>query len=253
VKPETASRVRARVESILAYAQTQGWRAEGPNPAAWRAHLENLLPARAKVAAVVHHRALPWREIAEFMRELRMQGSVPAMALEFAVLTAARSGEVLRATWSEIDHEHAVWTVPSARTKAGREHRVPLSPAAQTVLETVAPLRNGRNLLFPGRTSASGGLHKLALFELIRRMGRSDLTAHGFRSTFADWAAETGQPGDLREAALAHALGSKVAVAYQRGDLLDRRRRLMSDWADWCSRAAVPADAVQSASVTRAK
>jgi integrase len=239
-KPETASRVRGRIEAVLDYASTHRWRT-GENPARWRGHLENVLPRRSRVRQVEHHAALPWREIGAFMAALATQDGVAALALRFAILTAARTGEVIGARWSEIDTAQALWTVPRTRTKAGREHRVPLSEAARAVLREAAKLRAGDDedcVVFPGRT---GGLSNMAMLVLLRRMGRGDLTAHGFRSSFRDWAAETGKPSDIAEAALAHTLGDKTVAAYQRGDLLDRRRVLMDQWSRFCARPA-PAD-----------
>jgi integrase len=238
-KPETASRVRGRIEAVLDYAATHRWRS-GENPARWRGHLENVLPRRSKVAKVAHHAALPWREVAAFMGTLRGQESTAALALRFAILTAGRTKEVLEAPWREIDTTHAVWVIPAERMKAEREHRVPLAEPALAVLREAAKLRGDAAPdapVFPGRR-AGQPLSNMALLMLLRRMGRDDLTAHGFRSTFRDWAAETGKPADIAEAALAHTLGSKTQLAYQRGDLLDRRRRLMDQWAAFCGRAA---------------
>ncbi len=235
LKTETASRVRGRVEAVLDYAKTHGWR-EGENPARWRGHLENVLPARSKVARVAHFCALPWREIGGFMADLERQDGVAALALRFAITTAARTGETIGATWAEIDMQAAVWTVPAERTKAAREHRVPLSDAALAVLRAVAPLRDDRagGFVFPGQRRGTP-LSDMAMLVLLRRR-RTDLTVHGFRSCFRDWAAETGQPSDIAEAALAHALGGKTQLAYQRGDLLERRRKLMAAWATFCGR-----------------
>jgi integrase len=236
-KPETASRVRGRIESILDYARTREWRS-GENPARWRGHLDNLLPARSKVAKVVHHAALPWREIGAFVVALRAQPGIAALALEFAILTAARTGEVIGARWSELDMTEAVWTVPAGRMKAGREHRVPLSVPVCAVLQKMAQLRSATDgFVFPGQRQGCG-LSNMAMLVLLRRMERGGLTAHGFRSTFRDWAGETGKPPDIAEAALAHTLGDKTQAAYQRGDLLERRRRLMADWAEFCDRPA---------------
>ena len=234
-KPETASRVRGRIEAVLNYAATHRWRS-GENPARWRGHLENVLPRPSRIRKVEHHAALPWREIGAFITTLTKQEGVAATALHFAILTAARTGEVIGAHWSEIDLRHAVWTIPAEHTKANREHRVPLSDAALSVLREVGELRSG-DFVFPG-AKAGAGLSNMAMLVLLRRMGRGDLTAHGFRSSFRDWCSETGRPSDLAEAALAHTLGSKTQVAYQRGDLLDRRRRLMDEWARFCGRAA---------------
>jgi integrase len=183
----------------------------------------------------VHHAALPWREIGAFVGKLDRREEIAGLALRFAILTAARSGEVGGARWSEIDLQHATWTVPAGRMKAGREHRVPLSEAALAVLRMAARLQNetSDSYVFPGRKLGQP-LSPQSLRDVLHRMGRSDLTPHGFRSTFRDWAAETGKPSDIAEAALAHTLGSKTQAAYQRGDLLDRRRKLMSQWAVFC-------------------
>ena len=236
-KTETAGRVRGRIESVLDYAKLHGWRT-GENPARWKGHLDQALPARAKVSRVEHHAALPWGEIGTFMVELDKQDGVAGLVLRFAILTAARTGEAIGARWSEIDMQAAVWAVPEGRMKAGIEHRVPLSDAALAVLREAAKLRrDGSDApVFPAVRSGKP-LSNMALLMLLRRMERGDLTVHGFRSTFRDWAAETGQPNDLAEPTLAHALG-KVQAAYQRGDLLERRRKLMAAWAAFCARVA---------------
>lgn len=241
-KTETASRVRGRIESIIDYATARGWRA-GENPARWRSHLENLLPARTKVRRVEHHPALPWREMGSFMQQLRQQPGVSARALEFAILTAARTGEVIGARWEEIDGD--VWTVPATRMKAGREHRVPLSAAAMAVLSQMKPDGAAAGpWLFPGG-KPSKPLSGMAMLMLLRRMGRHDLTAHGFRSAFRDWCAEaTGYPREVAELALAHVNKDRVEIAYQRGDLLEKRRRLMEDWAAFCQKPIIPAEVV---------
>lgn len=235
-KPETASRLRGRVERILDFAKTRGWRA-GENPAAWKGHLALTLPARSKVRKVEHHAALPWREIGNFMLTLQDQQGVGAQALRFAILTAARSGEVRGARWGEIDMSAATWIVPAGRMKGGREHRIPLSEAALDVLRDMAEVRVSNNsdaLVFPGRDAARP-LSDMSLTAVLRRMGRAELTAHGFRSSFRDWAAETtAYPTELVEMALAHAVGNKVEAAYRRGDLFEKRRRLMDDWAAYC-------------------
>jgi integrase len=236
-KPETASRVRGRIESVLNYAKVHGWR-EGDNPARWRGHLENVLPKRSKMAPVVHHAALPWNEIGGFMEKLTALDSVPAMALRFAILTAARSGEVMGARWSEIDFAAKVWTIPPHRMKAGQEHRVPLSDDALAILAKATDERGQPDqggLIFPG-TTAERPLSERGLRQVLWRMARKDLTVHGFRSTFRDWCGEaTSYPRDLAEAALAHTLKDKVEAAYRRGDLLERRRRLMEEWATFCA------------------
>ncbi len=246
-KPETASRLRGRIESVLDYATARGWRT-GDNPARWRGHMDNLLPSRAKLARVEHHAALPWREIGSFMAALAKQEGVAALALRFAILTAARTGEVIGARWSEVDIAVGVWTVPAERMKAGREHRVPLSDATLGLLRGVAKLRTDSKaadgFVFPGG-KAGKTLSSMALLMLLRRMERSDLTAHGFRSTFRDWCAEaTNYPREVAEAALAHTLRDKTEAAYQRGDVMEKRRRLMAEWAAFCARPAAVGEVV---------
>jgi integrase len=246
-KPETASRLRGRVEAVLDYAGVHGWR-DGVNPARWRGHLDKVFPRRSKVRPVEHHAALPWPDLPAFIGTLRTRHAVAARALEFAILTAARSGEVLGAKWSELDLDRAVWTVPSERMKAGREHRVPLSPAAVALLRGLLPLRAASKdpdpLVFPGQRSGRP-LSVMALTMMLRRMDRGDLTAHGFRSTFRDWAGETtAHPREVVEHALAHCLGDKAEQAYARGDLFTKRRRLMEDWATFCGRPSTPHEAV---------
>jgi integrase len=241
-KTETASRVRGRIEAILDYGKARGWR-EGENPARWRGHVDQLLPPRAKVQHVEHHAALPWREIGAFMMRLRRSSGVSARCLEFAILTAARSGEVRGAQWDEIDLDHAVWTVPAERMKGGREHRAPLSEPAMAVLREMEQF-GAEGFVFPGLKAASG-LSDVALAKAVDTAGGDGATVHGFRSTFRDWCAEaTNTPRELAEAALAHALTDKVEAAYQRGDLIERRRRLMSDWAAFCSREMRPGEVV---------
>jgi integrase len=235
-KPETASRLRGRIEAVLDFAAVHGWR-EGANPARWRGHLDKLFPGRGKVRPVEHHAALPWPEVGGFMAALRGREGVAARALEFAVLTAARSGEVLGARWPEMDLDAGVWTVPKERMKAGKEHRVALSPAAVALLRGLLPLRAGADaLVFLGQQKGRP-LSAMAMAKVLRRIGRSELTVHGFRSTFRDWAGETtAHPREVVEAALAHRLGNKVEQAYARGDLFTKRRRLMEDWAEFCAR-----------------
>jgi integrase len=236
-KPETATRLRGRIEAVLDFATVHGWR-EGANPARWRGHLDKLFPRRSKVRPVAHHTALPWPDLPTFMRALRSRDGMAARALEFCILTAARSGEVLGARWSEIDLDGAVWAVPRERMKAGREHRVSLSPAALALLHGQLPVSNRSDaLIFPGQRNGSS-LSVMAMAMVLRRMGRGELTVHGFRSTFRDWAGETSvHPREVVERALAHSLGDKVEEAYARGDLFAKRRRLMDDWADYCFEA----------------
>ncbi len=243
-KPETASRLRGRIESVLDWAKVRGYR-QGENPARWRGHLDKLLPAPAKIRRVEHHAALAYAELPDFMAALRAQEGISARALEFAILTAARTGEVIGARWSEIDLAQDVWIVPANRMKAGKEHRVPLIPRAIAVLRELEPKHPVRSaaddsFLFPG-AKVGRPLSNMAFLMLLRRMGRNGLTAHGFRSTFRDWAAErTNFPSEVPEMALAHVVGDKVEAAYRRGDLFDRRRRLMDAWAGFCSTDKLP-------------
>ncbi len=230
-KTETAARVRGRVEAVLDWATVRGYR-DGDNPARWRGHLDKLLAAPAKVAKVQHHRALSVDTVGEFMAALRTERGLGARALEFAILTAARSGEVRGATWDEIDLDKALWVVPASRMKAGKEHRVPLSPAAVTLLRSL-PKVGGTNLAFP--SSKNTPLSDMTLTGVLRRMG-VDAVPHGFRSTFKDWASErTSYPAEMSEMALAHTISDKVEAAYRRGDLFEKRSRMMADWAAFCS------------------
>jgi integrase len=230
-KTETASRLRGRIEAILDWATARGFR-QGGNPARWRGHLENLLPKHSKVRRIEHHAALPFSGIALFMAELRQREGAAARALELLILTAGRTREVLGAQWREIDLTARLWTVPAERMKGGKEHRVPLSDAALRVLETMAEIRVDE-YVFPGR---GGALGPTALRRVLGYLGRTGITVHGFRSTFRDWAAETtAYPRELAEMALAHAVGSQVEAAYRRGDLFEKRRALMRDWALQCT------------------
>lgn len=236
-KPETAGRVRQRIESILGYAKVSGYR-DGDNPALWDDHLEKVLPAQSKVRPLQHFAALPYKDHPAFMTALRNQDGIAAKALEFLILTAARTGEVIGARWEEIDTKEKVWNVPADRTKTGKEHRVPLSKRALVLLG-----ETGEGFIFPG-AKAGKPISNMAMLKLLERMGRSDLTVHGFRSTFRDWAAEqTAFPNEVVEMALAHAVANKVEAAYRRGDLFDKRRRLMDVWAEYCSRQPAAADA----------
>ncbi|MCJ2092212.1 integrase arm-type DNA-binding domain-containing protein [Methylobacterium sp. J-072] len=230
-KTETATRVRGRIESVLDWAATRGYR-QGENPARWRGHLQNLLPKRSKVQRVEHHAALPFVQIGEFIASLRQQNGTSPLALEFTILTAARTGEVIGATWDEIDLAERAWTVPAERMKGGREHRVPLCAQALRILERFRALDD--KYVFPGG-KRSRPLSNMAMLELLKRMGRPDLTVHGFRSTFRDWAAETTHfPNEMVEMALAHIIDNKVEAAYRRGDLFQKRRDLMDAWAVYC-------------------
>lgn len=232
-KSETASRVRSRIELVLDWAKVRGYR-KGENPARWKGHIDKLLPKRSEVASVEHHAALPFREIGAFMVSLRKVEGMGARALEFAILTAARSGEVRGATWSEIDLEGATWTIPAERMKAKKEHRIPLADAALELLR-ILPRMVGTDLVFP--SSRNEMLSDMTLSAVLRRMGRSDITGHGFRSTFRDWAGETtAYPREVIEHALAHRLKDKAEAAYQRGTLFDKRRKLMDDWAAFCAK-----------------
>lgn len=235
-KTETANRLRGRIESILDWAKTREYRT-GDNPARWRGHLDMLLPARSKVQTVKHHAALPYAGMNACFASILEAPGVAARALEFTILTAARTGEVIAAKWNEFDLEQKVWTIPAERMKARREHRVPLSPRAVKLLEELRKIRTGE-FVFPGR-QATKAMSNMAMLALLKRMGRGDLTAHGFRSTFRDWAAEqTNYPREVAEAALAHTLADKVEPAYRRGDLFEKRRRLMNDWARFCQQPA---------------
>lgn len=242
-KTETATRLRGRLESVLDWAIARGYRSDS-NPARWKGLLDKVLPAPGKVARAVHHRALPYRDLPKFMDGLRSQEGVGARALEFVILTAARSGEVRGATWAEIDFEAALWTIPADRMKAQREHRVPLSDEAMKLLRSQ---RNSVGVdciyLFPSptrRDSERGApLSDMTLTAVLRRL-EVDAVPHGFRSTFRDWCAEqTEYPNEVAEMALAHTVGNKVEAAYRRGDLLDKRKRLMQDWSDY-ARSNVP-------------
>lgn len=231
-KPETAARVRGRIEAILDWATARGLRV-GENPARWRGHLDKLLPARAKVARVKHHAALPYADLPAFMVALRSVAGIAARALEFAILTAARTGEVIGARWSEVDLDAALWTVPADRMKAGREHRVALAGRALEILRDAAAHQQG-DFIFPG-AKPKQPLSNMALLAVLKRMGRTDLTTHGFRSTFKDWASEqTAFPGEVTEMALAHVVTDKVEAAYRRGDLLQKRRDLAATWSGYC-------------------
>ena len=232
-KTQTATRLRGRIEQVLSWATAAGYR-QGDNCARWTGLLDQLLPAPGKVSKVQHHRALPIDDTPAFIKALRQHEGISPKALEFAILTAARSGEVRGATWAEIDMESRVWTVPGARMKAGREHRVPLSAQCIKLLAGL-PRIDGTELAFPA--PRGGQLSDMALTALMRRMG-AGAVPHGFRSTFRDWCSErTNYPRDLAEQALAHVIESKVEAAYRRGDALEKRREMMQAWADFCASA----------------
>lgn len=233
-KPETASRVRQRIEAVLDAARARGFRS-GENPARWRGHLDHLLPRRAALARG-HHAAMPYPDVPAFMAQLRGAKVVAAMALEFAILTAARSGEVYGARWSEIDVYSKVWAIPGSRMKAGRQHRVPLSDAAVEILESLMAHKLS-DFVFPS-PRGNGPLSHVAMAKVLRRLGVVTATVHGFRSSFRDWAGnETNFPREIAEQALAHVIGDKAEQAYRRGDALDRRRALMKAWASYCEPA----------------
>ncbi|GJD36586.1 tyrosine-type recombinase/integrase [Methylobacterium aerolatum] len=234
-KAETATRVRGRIESILDWATTHSYR-RGENPARWKGHLANLLPKRSRVAKVEHHAALPFAEVPAFMAKLAAQEGIAAKLLAFTIQTAARTGESLGARWGEIDLEAGIWTVPAERMKAAAEHRVPLSSAALAILGEMKGL--DATYVFPGGRRGKP-LSNMAMLVLLRRMERGDLTVHGFRSSFRDWASETTDfPSEVVEMALAHTVESKVERAYRRGDLFEKRRELMSAWAAYVGRQA---------------
>jgi integrase len=233
-KPETASRVRGRIEKVLGWATVRGFRS-GDNPARWRGHLAELFPAKGKVRKTEHHSALPFSEMPAFMLELRAHDSVSARALEFTILTAARTGETIGATRDEIDLKAKTWTIPAKRMKGKKGHKVPLCDRA---VEILRGLDQSGDKVFP--------LSNMAMLELMKGM-RPDITVHGFRSTFRDWASErTNFPREAAEMALAHAIPDAVEKAYRRGDLFEKRRRLMGDWAAWCARP-VPTGATVTA------
>lgn len=253
-KTETASRLRGRIELVLDWATARGYR-DGLNPARWRGHLDKLLPAPGKLIKPEHYPALPASELGEFMHELRQVDGVGARALEFAILTAARSGEVRGASWREFDLEEAIWNVPGSRMKAGKDHRVPLSPAAVKLLQG-QPRDEKLELVFPA--PRGGKLSDMTLTSVIRRMNAragkprwvdprtgEGVVPHGFRSTFRDWCSErTSYPNEVAEMALAHTIGDKVEAAYRRGDLLEKRRRMMNDWAAFCGKLEGKAEVI---------
>ena len=230
-KTETATRLRGRIESVLDWATASKFR-QGDNPARWRGHLENLLSSPNKIVKVRHHPALPWQELGKFMVDLREREGVAARAVELAILTATRSGEVRNATWAEFDA--GLWVIPAARMKMGREHRIPLPTAAVELLEKMPRLGD---LVFPG-TKKDKPLSDMSLTAVLRRMERNDITVHGFRSSFRDWCSESvanSFPREVCEHALAHSLPDKIEAAYRRGDLIEKRALLMQAWSDYCA------------------
>ncbi len=246
-KTETATRVRGRIERILDWATARGYR-QGENPARWRGHLQSLLATPSKLQKVEHHPALPYAEIGAFYDRLRAETGLAADALRLLILTATRTSEVIGARWPEFDLNAGIWTIPEGRIKSGREHRVPLTAPAIDLLRSLARLRRDdaeTDFVFPGRGKKH--LSNGAILALLDRMDRDDITAHGFRSTFRDWAAEcTNFSREVAEMALAHVIADKTEAAYRRGDLFEKRRRLMDAWAGYVStpqrgtNAAVP-------------
>lgn len=231
--PETASRVRNRIELVLDAAKAVGLR-EGENPARWRGHLDKLFPKRSKVRQVRHHPALPWQEAPAFMTELAKHKSLSHRAMEMTILTCCRTSEVLGASWDEIDIKEGIWTIPAERMKAGKSHRVPITEQLETILKSL-PMVDNNPYLFPGQRSGKP-LSNMSMLMVLRRMKSEHVTVHGFRSTFRDWAAEnTAHPRDVCEQALAHALESAVESAYRRGDMFEKRKILMEDWSKYLS------------------
>ncbi|TIV01719.1 MAG: DUF4102 domain-containing protein [Mesorhizobium sp.] len=232
LRPETASRLRGRIERVLDYAKAKGWRT-GENPALWRGHLKSILPARQRLTRG-HHAAMPWRDVSAFVQALAGKEAMSARALEFLILTAARTSEVLEATWDEMDLENALWIVPANRMKAGKEHRVPMSKRALAIVKALHETRISE-YVFPGHTKGKP-LSNMAFAKLMERMEAEAVTPHGFRSAFRDWAGDaTSFPRDVAEQALAHRVGDATERAYRRADALDKRRKLMTAWADYCA------------------
>ena len=232
-KTETASRLRGRIESVLNWAKVHGYR-QSENPARWRGHLQELLAAPRKIVKIVHYPALPYAEIGAFMVELRKEKSTAARALEFTILTAARTNEAIGALWPEFDLSANTWTVPGGRMKAGRKHKVPLSSAAVKVVRSIEG--HSSSYVFPG-SKRGRPLSNNGMISVLSRMGHKGITVHGFRSSFRDWCAEmTAYPAEVAEMALAHSLRDKTEAAYRRGDLFEKRRKLMNEWARYCDK-----------------
>ena len=248
-KPETAGRLRGRIESVLDWAKVRGYRS-GENPARWKGHLDHLLPARGKVRQVKHHTALPYAELPSFLVALRSQDGVAARALEFLILTAVRTGDVIGndrddappMRWQHVDLKTQVWMIP--KTKTNTEHRVPLSRAAIALLKSMKAVHQDGDIVFPGIRMAQP-LSNGSMLRVLDRMGYADLTVHGFRATFKTWASEnTNFAREIVEAALAHAISDKLEAAYRRGDFFEKRKRLMHAWADFCNRAITAGDVI---------
>ncbi|PDT60534.1 integrase [Bradyrhizobium diazoefficiens] len=236
-KTETASRIRGRIERILDWARVMKFRA-GENPARWKGHLDHLLAKRSRVASINHHAALPIDATPDFVQILRREKTIVARAFEFCILNATRTGETLGMRWGEYDEKAQLWTVPGARMKAGRDHRIPLAERSRIILAEMQEIRTS-DFVFPGGIKERP-LSSMAFLMLLRRLERQDITAHGFRSTFRDWAAErTDFPNEVVEMALAHTIGNKVEAAYRRGDLFDKRRQLADAWAAFCAETAL--------------
>jgi integrase len=234
-KPETASRVRGRIESVLDWAAARGYR-QGENPARWRGHIDKLLPQKSKVRRVKHHAALAYAEIGQFMADLRQEEGIAARALDFTILTVGpRTGGTIPAEWPEIDWQARLWTIPAEHMKKGeKEFKVPLSGAAMAILAEMQKIRQN-DFIFPG-AKPRRPISNMAMLMLLRRMGHGDVTVHGFRSTFRDWASDcTNFPRDIIEMAMAHTIPDKVEAAYRRGDALVKRRELMEEWARYCA------------------
>ncbi|MFN4163567.1 MAG: tyrosine-type recombinase/integrase [Ferrovibrio sp.] len=239
-KTETASRLRGRIEAVLDWATARGYRS-GNNPARWRGHLDNLLPPPSRVKKVAHHPALPYGDVATFIASLAAHRGTAADALEFTILTACRTSEVAQATWTEVNLGEKVWIIPAHRMKSGREHRVPLSARAVDLLKRLKADAQTRDKIseyvFPS-ANLKKPMSNMAMLKLLDRMDRGDITVHGFRSTFRDWAAEcTNASREVAEMALAHVVKDKVEAAYRRGDLFEKRRILLEEWSSFCSAA----------------
>jgi len=231
-KTETANRLRGRIEVILDWAKVRGYR-DGENPARWKGHLDKALPARSKIQRVAHHAALPYKDLPAFMKELAAIDTIGAKAFAFCILNVTRTSETLLAEVTEFDLDKGAWLIPPVRMKAGKEHRIPLTQASLDILDYTGKKKLTQSgYMFESSAREGEPLSNMTFLMLLRRMGREDLTGHGFRSTFRDWAAEmTAYPREVAEAALAHAIGDKVEAAYRRGDLFEKRRKLMEDWA----------------------